>query len=101
MEPKVNLNAVYAPSEDVVARNIQGEFIIIPITSGIGDDDAIFTLNEQGRAIWDKLSSKKSLREAVNCLCLEFDASGTEIEKDVLGLVKELLKRKILVKISK
>jgi ACT domain-containing protein len=99
MEPKVSLNAIYAPSEDVVAREVQGEFIIIPIASGIGEEDNIFTLNEFGRAIWDKLDSKKSLKEVVSSLCLRFDASGREIKEDVLGLVKELLKKKILVKI--
>ncbi len=99
MEPKVSLKEIYAPSEDVVAREVQGELIIIPITSGIGDEDEIFTLNETGRAIWGKLDSKRSLKEVVNCLSLEFDASGTEIEKDVLGLGEELLKKKILVKI--
>ncbi|TAM38440.1 PqqD family protein [bacterium] len=98
MEPKVSLKAIYAPSEDVVAREVQGEFIIIPITSG-GGDDAIFTLNEFGRAIWDKLDRKKNLKEVANCLSSEFDAPGGEIEEDVSGLVKELLKKKILVKI--
>lgn len=98
MEPKVSLNAIYAPSEDVVAREVQGEFIIIPITSGIGGEDEIFTLNGTGRSIWNELDSKKSLKEVVNCLSLKFDASRAEIEKDVLGLTKELLKKKILVK---
>jgi hypothetical protein len=99
MEPKVSLKAIYAPSEDVVAREVQGEFIIIPVTSGIGDEDEILSLNETGRAIWDKFDGKKSLKEVVNCLCLKFGASEAEIEKDVLGLVKELLKKKILAKI--
>ena len=101
MESKISLNAIYAPSEDVVAREVQGEFIIIPITSGIGDsEDEIFTLNESGRAIWDKLDSKNSLKEVADCLASEFDAPGVEIENDVLGLVKELLKKKILVNVQ-
>ena len=67
METKVNLCSIYAPSEDVVAREVQGEFIIIPITSGIADlEDEIFSLNETGRAIWDKLDGKKSLRNVID-----------------------------------
>jgi hypothetical protein len=99
MEQKVSLTAVYGSSEDIVARDVQGEFIIIPITSGVGGEDEIFSLNKFGRAIWDNIDSKKTLKEVVNCLLLKFDASRTEIEKDVLGLTKELLKKKILVKI--
>jgi hypothetical protein len=33
MGSKVSLKAIYAPSEDVVAREVQSEFIIIPISS--------------------------------------------------------------------
>ena len=100
MEPKVSLNTVYAPSEDVVAREVQGEFIIIPVTSGVGDsEDEIYSLNEAGRAIWNKMDGKKSLKEVADSLSTEFDGSGKEIEEDVLGLARELLKKKILVKI--
>jgi len=98
MKTQVDLNSVYAPSEDVVAREVQGELIIIPITNGIGDlEDEIFTLNETGRAIWNKLDGKKSLKKTVDCLALEFEAGNAEIRKDVLGLAGELLKRKMLV----
>lgn len=100
MEAKINLDAVYAPSENVVAREIQGEFIIVPIISGIGDEeDEIFSLNETGRAIWDKLDGKKSLKNIARELSGEFEAPLGEIEKDCLGLTDELLKRKMLDKI--
>ena len=53
METKLCLDRAYRMSEDVVARNIQGEFIIIPIVSGIVDmEDEIFSLNQIGRAAW-------------------------------------------------
>lgn len=102
METNASLNNVYAPSEEVVAREIQGEFIIIPITSGVGDlEDEIFTLNETGRAVWDKLDGKKSLKEIAQDLALDFENSVSEIEKDILGLTEELLKRKMLVEVRR
>ena len=98
METKVNLEGIYVPSEDVVARDVQGEFIIIPITSGIGDlEDEIFALNESGRAIWDKLNGKRSLKDVARDLSFKFEGSPKEIEKDVIGLTEELLKRRMLV----
>jgi hypothetical protein len=101
MEPKVSLDAIYRPSEDVVARDIQGEFILIPVTNGIGDlEDEIFTLNKTGRAIWNKLDGKKSLLETAGCLALEFEDASSEIKEDVLGLAGELLKRKMIVEIQ-
>lgn len=101
MGAMVSLDAVYTISEDVVAREIQGEFIIIPIASGVGDlEDAIFTLNETAKAIWDKLNGKRSLKDVARDLNLEFGGFLEDIEKDVIGLVEELLKRKMLVEAS-
>ena len=102
MEEKIEINAVYKPSEDVVAREVQGEFIIIPVTSGISDadsEDALFTLNETGKAVWDKLDGKKSLKTVVEELSLGFEAPEEKIKEDVLGLAEELLKRKMVVEI--
>lgn len=98
MKQIVNLNSVYVPSEDIVARVIEGELIIIPLVSGIGDmDDDLFTLNETARAIWDRLDGQKRLVEVVQELSVEFNSSPGEIESDVVGLVEELIKRKLLV----
>ena len=47
------LDAKCTPSEDVVAREIEGDVIIVPLVSGIGDeDDELYTLNPTGQAIW-------------------------------------------------
>jgi hypothetical protein len=98
MNVKTDLGACYLPSEDIVAREIEGELIIVPLVSGIGDmEDELFTLNETGRVIWEKLDGRKTLEDIVGEISSEYDASLGEIEKDVLGLVRELLKRKMLV----
>ena len=102
METKVNPNTIYIPSEDVVAREIQGEFVIVPITSGVGDlEDEIFTLNVTGKAIWDKLNGKRTLKEVAKGLTADFEGSPAEIEKDAVGLTEELLKRRMLVGVKR
>jgi len=45
--PKVNLDAAYAPSEEVVAREMDGVLIIVPPAFGLAEmDDVLFSLNE-------------------------------------------------------
>lgn len=101
MEPKVDPDAIYVPSEDIVARDIEGELIIVPLVSGIADmEDELFTLNETGRAIWESLDGKKSLKDVAEQLSREFEASPGEIERDVIGLVGELLRRGMLVEVT-
>jgi len=102
VKKKVDIDAVYIPSEDIVAREIEGELIIVPLASGIGDmEDELYTLNETGRAIWDRLADKKRLRDVAKALSAGFTAPPGEIEKDVVGLAQELLKRRMIVEIPK
>jgi len=101
MQSKINSDSVYKVSEDVVARDVQGEFVIIPITNGIGDmEDEIFSLNETGRDIWERLDGKRSVKKVAEDLSSGFDAAPEKIEEDVLGLTEELLKRKMIVEVN-
>jgi hypothetical protein len=94
----IDLNSICVPSEDIVAREIEGDLIIVPLVSGIGESDAVlFTLNNTGRAIWSRLDGKRTLKEVVEELAKDFKAPEGKIQDDVLGLVGELVQRKILV----
>jgi hypothetical protein len=102
MSQRIELNGVYAPSDDIVARVIEDELIIVPIKAGVGDlEDELFTLNETGRAIWDRLDGRRSLKDIASSLAGEFDSPVDEIEQDVLGLAGELFDRGIIVEVRK
>lgn len=93
---------IYALSEDIVAREIEGELIIVPLVAGIGDlEDELYTLNETGKAIWARLDGRTSLRQVAEALSREYEAPASEIERDVLGLVGELVRRRMLVELSR
>ena len=101
MERKVNCEVIYAPSEDVVSREIEGELIIIPLVSGIGDmEDELFTMNETGKVIWEQMDGRKTLKDLVEELSAEFEAPDGKIEEEVMGFAEELLKRGMLVEVS-
>ena len=98
MSLPVDLNARPRPSTDIVARVIDGQIIIIPLVSGIGDmEDELYTLNDTGKDIWDRLDGTRTIEQVVKDLSSEFEASEDVLRTDVLGLVEELLERKILV----
>jgi hypothetical protein len=93
------LNDVFSPSEDVAARKIEGETIIIPLVAGIGDlEDDLYTLNETGQAIWEKLDGEKSIKTIVAELCAEYHVPVNKIQEDVIGIITELVRRKIIKK---
>ncbi len=92
------LDTIYLPSEDIVAREIEGELIIVPLAAGIGDlEDELYSLNETGRAVWRLLDGQRSLRAIASTLSAEYEAPAAQIEQDLCGLVEELLRRRMLV----
>lgn len=81
----------------MVARQIEDEFLLVPIASGIGDmEDALYTLNDTGRAIWEKLGPQKTVNDLIDELLEEFDAPRETIAEDVCGILAELYKLKMV-----
>lgn len=98
MTDKIDLGKVYGPSEDVVVREIEGEIVIVPLASGIGDlEDELFTLNETGRAIWTRIDGARPLAAIVGELADAYEAPDGLIREDVVGLLQELLDRRMIV----
>ena len=94
----VSLDGVYAVSADVVAREIEGTIVIVPLVAGIGDaDDELYTLNETGAALWRKLDGVQAVRSVAAELADEFAVALDVVERDVVGLLEELVRRDIVV----
>jgi len=96
MTPEVVLAAICAPSDDVVAREIEGETVIVPLVAGIGDAEELYTLNSTAQAIWQKLDGHRTLKEVAAALAGEFNSPLPELEADVLGFAGEMARRGIL-----
>ncbi len=48
----VSPGRAYCVSDKIISRVVEGELILVPLTSGIGDlEDELYTINETGRAI--------------------------------------------------
>lgn len=92
------LERIYARSQDLVEREIEGEIIIVPLTSGIGDlEDELFSLNEVGRDVWARIDGKKPVRNIVEGLLELYQGDREKLTTDVLGFLAELEKRKLVV----
>jgi len=98
MTGKIDLGRTYRPSDDVVVREIEGEIVIVPLTSGIGDlEDELLTLNEPARAIWSRLDGSRPLAAVVADLEAEYEAAAGVLRADVIGFLQELFDRRMIV----
>lgn len=75
---------------NIVSRKIADEVILVPIRRNVGDLESIYTLNEVGAFIWDKIDGKKKLSEIRDLIVEEFDASTEEVEKDLIEFILKL-----------
>jgi len=92
------LGRIYAKSKDLVEREIEGEIIIVPLTSGIGDlEDELFSLNEVGRGVWARIDGKRCVSEIMKELEEIYEPERKKLTTDVLGFLDELEKRKLIV----
>ena len=98
MSPSLAPDTRVRPSAEIVARLIEGQLLIIPLVSGVGDlEDELYTLNEAGMAIWEKLDGSRTIADVAREMSREFDVAEEIARLDVIKLVEELLGRKILV----
>ena len=94
----MNIDNIVKQSDQVVARNIEGEMIIIPLTAGVGNlDEELYSLNEIGQVIWEKLDANKTLESIIQELAQEYSEPVETTRKDVLGFVDELASRRIVI----
>jgi hypothetical protein len=101
MNKQITTDAVYAVSDNVVARKIEDDIILIPVEADICHRESeVYTLNPTAQIIWKKLDGKRRLKDIAADLTAEFNSPAGVIKKDVVSLVKELLKRKLLVEVS-
>jgi hypothetical protein len=99
---EICLTAIYLPSEKIVTRKIEGEILIIPIEDGLADlNDAMFSLNGTGLAIWEKLNSDSDVATVCNNLAIDFNSSIDQIRADVIGFLKILLEKQFIFEYRK
>jgi len=85
----VNLDATLIRDAGVIARNIGGETILVPVTRR-AQDMGLFTLNEVGTFIWERLDGSRSLREIAGEMTSLFEVASNQAEQDLLGFARML-----------
>ncbi len=72
-----------------VTRRLAGETIVVPVSSRVGDLDAIYTLNEVASRVWTLLEVPTSVQNIAAVLCDEYDAPAEQVTNDLAELLAE------------
>ena len=95
----IDIKASYEISTDVIFREIEGEAIILPFHSGVGDiENDMFTLNNTGKEVWKRLNGKNNLDNIIDEISREYNAPYNQIKDDIVSLMCILLEKKMIIK---
>jgi hypothetical protein len=92
------LSDIYKKNPTVVKRKIADELILVPTMSSIAEQQKIFSLNEVGEYVYDRLDGSSTLQEILDSLMADFDVSREVAEVDVLQFVDAVLQQGLISK---
>jgi Coenzyme PQQ synthesis protein D (PqqD) len=93
-------HARFVRNQDVVSRKIDGELIIVPVRSGVGDLNSLYTLNPVGSVLWDFMSEHHTVGEMVERVCEEFEVTTTQAQQDIEVFLDSLLEEKLVLSVA-
>ena len=81
---------IYRKDDSIVSRSIEDEVILVPIRQNVADLESIYTLNEVGAYIWDKIDGQRTVAELLALTVEEFEVSEEEAQKDLTEFIEQL-----------
>lgn len=96
---EIDVKSIYEISPDIISREIEGELIILPFHSGVGNiEDDMYTLNNTGKEVWKHLNGNHRLDDIINEISIEYNAPYHQIKDDITALIHTLLEKKMILR---
>jgi hypothetical protein len=78
----------------VVARNVGGETVLVPVRAGVADFNSIFILSKVGAYIWSQLDGSRSRAELCRLICERYAVpAGRDVAADLDDFLAQLDRR--------
>ncbi len=81
---------------EFVAREVAGDYLLIPVGKTTLDLNGMMTLNEVGAFLWEKLPEAENEAALVDAVLDEYEAERAEVEQDVSEFLSKLRELKII-----
>jgi hypothetical protein len=95
-----SLARTFIKMDDSVTRVIAGETLIVPVRSGVGDLDSIYTLNEVASRIWQLIDGRTPVERIVQTISQEYDVEPELAAQDCVKLLDSLAEAGLIRQVS-
>ncbi len=82
---------MYKKAENIVARKIADELLLVPIQGKLANMERVFTLNEVGEFIWDNLDGNADADSLAEKIVDEYDVDIDTAKRDCAELLEKML----------
>jgi hypothetical protein len=93
----VTVQMVPRKADGFVSRDIADDTIVVPVRGGVGDLNAVFTLNAVGATIWKLIDGATPLERLATAVAAEYDVTPDDAARDVGEFVQLLIDKGLLV----
>ena len=75
---------------DFIAREIAGEFVIVPVGADVSSDVGLISTNAVGQLIWERLADGAEPDGIVAAILDEFDVNEATARRDAEEFISQL-----------
>jgi hypothetical protein len=86
----IDPETVPSHSPSVVTRKTGNEYVLVPLANNIADMNSVYTLNETGAFIWEQIDGKRTARDLIDLLTLEYETDIETATKDVFDFIENM-----------
>lgn len=79
----------FVRSDNVVARVIAGETLIVPVRRGVADLACLYSFNGVGSTVWEALQKPRTVDELVGVVESAYDVSPEQAREDLEVFLNE------------
>jgi hypothetical protein len=94
------IEKIYRKKDEIVARKIADETILVPIRGKLADMQRIFSLNPVAEFIWAQLEQETPVDKILSLMINEFDVEEKKAEEDLFELINDLLSENLIEKVA-
>lgn len=86
----------YKKADNIVARKIDDNYVLVPIRNNIQDMDSIYAMNEVAAFVWERLDGNTPLSNILNELIDTFHVDYQTAQTDVMDIIDDMEKYVII-----
>jgi len=90
----------YQKRDEIIARKIADETILVPIRGKLADMQKIFSLNPVAAFIWKQLEQGVVVNDILSMMINEFDVEEKTAEQDLLELINAFLAENLVEQVT-